>query len=34
VTIAGADEPLVLKLIGEARRQGGHPVCTVVRHEG
>ena len=32
VTIAGAGEPLVLKLIEEAREQGGNPDCTLVWH--
>ncbi|MFM9971922.1 MAG: MmgE/PrpD family protein [Burkholderiales bacterium] len=32
VTIAGACEPLVLKLLDEARYQGGHPLCTLVGH--
>jgi 2-methylcitrate dehydratase PrpD len=30
VTIGGAREPLVGKLIAEVREQGGHPVCTIV----
>ena len=30
VTIGGAREPLVGKLIAEAREQGGNPVCTIV----
>jgi 2-methylcitrate dehydratase PrpD len=32
IAIAGATEPLVLKLIEEAREQGGHPLCTVIYH--
>jgi 2-methylcitrate dehydratase PrpD len=30
--IGGSHEPLVLKLIDEAREQGGHPACTIVGH--
>jgi 2-methylcitrate dehydratase PrpD len=30
--IAGSSEPLVLKLIEEAREQGGRPLCTIVGH--
>jgi 2-methylcitrate dehydratase PrpD len=32
IAIAGATEPLVLKLIEEAREQGGNPLCTVIYH--
>jgi 2-methylcitrate dehydratase PrpD len=32
IAVAGAGEPLVDKLLDEAREQGGNPVCTVVRH--
>lgn len=32
VTIAGANEELVLKLLAEARFQGGHPLCSVLWH--
>ena len=30
--IGGSREPLVLKLIDEAREQGGHPACAIVGH--
>lgn len=32
IAIAGANEPLVHKLLDEAREQGGHPLCTIVVH--
>ena len=32
VTIAGANEALVLHLLAEARFQGGHPLCSVLWH--
>jgi 2-methylcitrate dehydratase PrpD len=32
VAIAGADEPLVHKLLAEAQEQGGNPDCTVLWH--
>ena len=32
VAIAGATEPLVLKLLAEARFQGGNPLCSVIWH--
>jgi 2-methylcitrate dehydratase PrpD len=32
IAIAGADEPLVHKLLDEAREQGGHPLSTVIWH--
>ncbi len=32
IAIAGANEPLVRKLIDEAREQGGHPLSTLIWH--
>lgn len=32
IAIGGAQEPLVWKLLEEAREQGGHPLCTVIWH--
>lgn len=32
IAIAGANEPLVQKLLEEAREQGGHPLSTIVWH--